>query len=96
MMPDPRRRIGLRPGRRTLVPLALLAVVGAVIAFQPALRWFLECQLTSLLEACVRIEHLRVSPFAGSLHVTNLALYDKQGGQPLLHPTIEIRNSKSK
>ncbi|MBI4572269.1 MAG: DUF748 domain-containing protein [candidate division NC10 bacterium] len=78
---DPRR---WRRWGRGLLALTLLALVGSVVAFQPAVHWVVERELTRVLAARVRIDRLRVSPLRGSLLATGLSIHEKQGGRPLL------------
>ncbi len=78
---EPRR---LRRWGRGLLALTLIALVGIVVAFQPAIHWIAERELTRVLDAPVRIDRLRVSPLRGRLLATGLSIHEKQGGRPLL------------
>jgi len=86
MMTDPQRLRRLRRWGRGLVALALLALVGVAVSFQPAVHWIIERELNQAPQARVRIERLRVSPFTGMLHAADLTVREKQSGQPLLCP----------
>jgi uncharacterized protein involved in outer membrane biogenesis len=84
MAGDPQRRRRLGRWGRGLVALVLLAGVGTVVAFQAAIHWIVERELTRTLDARVRIEQLRVFPLAGRLTVAGLTIHEKTSRQPLL------------
>jgi hypothetical protein len=85
-MTDPQRLRRLRRWGRGLIALVLLVMVGVAVSFQPAVQWIVERELIQVLDARVRIERLRVSPFTGTLHAADLTVREKQSGQPLLCP----------
>jgi hypothetical protein len=84
MAVDARRRRRLRQWSRGLLALTLLTLAGAVVAFQAAIHWIAERELTRALDVRTRIERLRFSPFTGRLQITNLLLSGKQDDRPLL------------
>ncbi len=89
---DPQRRRRMGRWGRGLVALVLLAVVGTVVAFQAAVHWIVERELTRALDAQVRIDRLRIFPLAGRLTATGLSIHEKTGRQPLLRiQDLDIR-----
>jgi hypothetical protein len=89
---DPQRRRRLRRLGRGLVALALLVLVGFVVAFQAAVHWIVERELTRVLDARVRIDRLRVFPLAGRVTASGLSIHEKVGRQPLLRiQDVDIR-----
>jgi len=81
---DPKRRRRLGRWGRGPVALALLALVGIVVAFQAAVHWIVERELTRTLDARVRIDRLRVFPLDGRVTASGLSIHEKVGRQPLL------------
>lgn len=55
-----------------------------VAAFQATVHWIVERELTRTLDARVRIDRVRLSPFTATLHATDLTVRDKKNNQPLL------------
>lgn len=74
----------LRRWSRGLLALALLALVGGVVTFRPAVHWIAERELSRVLDVRARIERLELSPFTGRLHATGISLREKAAGRPLL------------
>ena len=89
---DPQRRRRLRRLGRGLVALALLALAGMVVAFQAAVHWIVERELTRALDARVRIDRLRVFPLTGRVTASGLSIHEKVGRQPVLRvQDVDIR-----
>jgi hypothetical protein len=55
-----------------------------VVAFQAAVHWIVERELTRTLDARVRIDRLRVFPLTARLTASGLSSHEKVGRQPLL------------
>lgn len=73
-----------RPWGRGVAALLLLVLVGAAVAFRPAIHWIAERELSRALDLRVRIDRLQVAPLRGRMRAEGVALRDKSSGRPLL------------